>query len=79
MKGVYNNAGNSLIIAAGNKAQVRELNIRILNSVGQVMMSQRSPYQDSRIDISKLAAGTYFVELKDQTGKEVFMQKLVKQ
>jgi len=79
VKGVYNNAGNSLIIAAGNKAQVRELNIRILNSVGQVMMSQRSPYQDSRIDISKLAAGTYFVELKDQTGKEVFMQKLVKQ
>ncbi len=79
VKGVYNNAGNSLIIAAGNKALVREINIRILNSVGQVMISQRFPYQDTRIDISKLAAGTYFVELKDQTGKEVYMQKLVKQ
>ncbi len=79
VKGVYNNTGNSLIIAAGNKLQVRELAIRIVNSMGQLMISQRVPYQDTRIDISKLAAGTYFIELKDQTGKEVFMQKLVKQ
>lgn len=79
VKGVYNYAGNSLIIAAGNKPQVREINIRILNSIGQAMISQRFPYQDTRIDISKLAAGTYFIELKDQTGKEVFTQKLVKQ
>ncbi|MEQ1797006.1 MAG: S8 family serine peptidase [Lacibacter sp.] len=79
VKGVYNNAGNSLIIAAGNKAHVREINIRILNSLGQVMITQRFPYKDTRIDISKLAAGTYFIELKDQTGKEVFTQKLVKQ
>jgi len=68
-----------LIILAGNKTQVREMNIRILNSVGQVMLSQRFPYQDSKIDISRLATGTYFIELKDQSGKEVYMQKLVKQ
>lgn len=79
IKGVYNNAGSSLLIAAGNKAQVREVSIRVLNSVGQVLIHQQFPYQDTRIDISRLAAGTYFIELKDQSGKELFMQKLVKQ
>jgi hypothetical protein len=79
VKGVYNDAGNSLVIITGNKPQVNEINIRILNSVGQVMLSQRFPYQDTRIDMSRLATGIYFVELKDQTGKEVFMQKLIRQ
>lgn len=79
IKGVYSNAGSNLVIVAGNKTQVREMSIRVLNSVGQVLINQQFPYQDTRIDISRLAAGTYFIELKDQSGKEVFMQKLVKQ
>lgn len=79
VKAVYNNTGNSIMIVTGNKDQVGEINVRIMNALGQVLLSSRLPYQNSTFDVSKLAAGTYFVEIRDQTGNEVFMQKLVKQ
>jgi len=79
VKGVYNNAGSSLVIITGNKPGIKEINVRILNAVGQVMLSIRFAYQDARLDISRLAAGTYFVEIKDPSGRETYMQKLVKQ
>lgn len=79
IKNVYATAGNSLVIIAGNKEKVKEINIRVLNAVGQLMLSRRTAYQDTRIDLSTLASGTYFVEIKDQSGNETFMHKLVKQ
>jgi hypothetical protein len=78
IKDVYATTGNSLVIIAGNKDMVKEINIRVLNAVGQLMFSRRTAYQDTRIDLSTLASGTYFVEIKDQSGNELFMHKLVK-
>ncbi len=78
VKGVYNVEGNNLLIVAGNKPQVRTMNVRIINSTGQVMLNKRVAYADTRLNIGSLASGIYFVEIKDQKGKEQYIKKIIK-
>ena len=78
IKNVFTDDADGLVILTGNKAQVREMNIRIVNSVGQEVMNKQTSYSDTRLTINNLSAGIYFVEIRDRKGKEQFVKKIVK-
>lgn len=78
IKNVFADEAGSLVILAGNKPQVREMSIRIVNSVGQEVVNKQTSYSDTRININNLSTGIYFVEIKDKKGKEQFVKKIVK-
>jgi len=78
IKNVYTDDAGGLFIDAGNKPQVREMNIRIINSMGQEVMNKQTAYADTRLTISNLSTGIYFVEIRDRKGKEQFVKKIVK-
>ena len=54
-----------------------ETQIRLFNSVGQMVLQQALPYWKSGIDLSRLSAGIYFVEVL--VGEKRGVTKLVKQ
>lgn len=78
VKEVLNHSGNSLMILAGNKQNIAKMNVKILNSAGQVINNHLYPYQDTRINIQQLASGIYFLEITDESGKEVYRMKFIK-
>ncbi len=77
IKNVFADESGSLLIFAGNKSQVREMSIRIVNSMGQEVMNRQAAYSDTRININALSTGIYFVEIKDKKGREQFVKKIV--
>ena len=78
VEGVYNNTANTLQIISGNQFSVKQITIRILNTAGQTILLQQLPYADARIDVSKLSAGIYFIEIKNANGVETYLQKFVR-
>lgn len=78
IKAVYQNNAQSVFIQRGDRLQVREMTIKILNSTGQQLITKTTGYTDNSIDISKLSAGMYIVEITDAGGKERFVKKFVK-
>ena len=78
IKNIFADEAGSLLILAGNKPQVREMSIRIVNSMGQEVMNKQTSYSDTRININNLSTGIYFVEIRDKKGKEQFVKKIVK-
>ena len=78
VEGVYNNTANTLQIISGNQFSVKQITIRILNTAGQTVLTQQLPYTDARIDVSKLSAGIYFIEIKNANGVETYLQKFVR-
>lgn len=78
IKNVFADEAGSLVILAGNKSQIREMNIRIVNSMGQEVTNKQTSYSDTRININHLSNGIYFVEIKDKKGKEQFVKKIMK-
>lgn len=78
IKNTYMDEAGGLLIFTGNKQQIREINIRIVNSVGQEVMSKQTAYSDTRMNLNTLSNGVYFVEIRDRKGKEQFVKKIVK-
>lgn len=78
IKNVYTDDAGGLFINAGNKTQIREMNIRIVNAMGQEVMSRQTSYSDTRLNINNLSSGIYFVEIRDRKGKEQFVKKIVR-
>lgn len=78
IKNVYTDDAGGLFINAGNKTQIREMNIRIVNAMGQEVMSKLTSYSDTRLNINILSSGIYFVEIRDRKGKEQFVKKIVR-
>jgi hypothetical protein len=78
IKNVYTDDAGGLFINAGNKPQIREMNIRIVNAMGQEVMSRQTSYSDTRLNINNLSSGIYFVEIRDRKGKEQFVKKIVR-
>ena len=78
IKNVYTDDAGGLFINAGNKTQIREINIRIVNAMGQEVMSKQTSYSDTRLNINNLSSGIYFVEIRDKKGKEQFVKKIVR-
>ncbi len=78
IENIYSNPGGSqLVIAVGNKLGVKDMQIRIINSMGQTLMSRKYNYQDTRIDIGAIAAGSYMIEITGNNGAG-FRQKFMK-
>jgi Subtilase family/Secretion system C-terminal sorting domain len=77
VKNVFNNTGSVLQIITGNKQGVRDMNIRITNTAGQTVMQLRNSYSDMQLDVSRLSAGIYFIEVKSSAG-DSFIQKFIK-
>jgi hypothetical protein len=78
IKNVYTDDAGGLLINTGNKTQVREMNIRIVNAMGQEVMNKLTSYSDTRLNINNLSSGIYFVEIRDRKGKEQFVKKIVR-
>ncbi|HEX4956958.1 MAG TPA: S8 family serine peptidase [Lacibacter sp.] len=78
IKTVYQSSGQTLFIQKGDRFQVREMNIKVMSSTGQQLLSKTTAYTDASLDISKLSAGVYIIEITDATGKERFVKKFVK-
>jgi hypothetical protein len=78
IKNVYTDDAGGLFISTGNKPQIREMNIRVVNSIGQEVMNKQTSYSDTRLNINNLSTGIYFVEIRDRKGKEQFVKKIVK-
>ncbi len=64
----------TVVLPTGNEAY----NIRVLNTNGQQMMTMKNATGSVRIDVAKLAAGTYVVMIIDQFGKSTSLS-VVKQ
>ena len=54
------------------------MTIKVLSSTGQQLLSKTAAYADANLDISKLSAGVYIIEITDASGKERFVKKFVK-
>lgn len=78
IKNAFPDEAGNLMIAVGNKPQVRSLTVRIVNSIGQEMKLVQTSYSDTRIDISQLPKGIYFVEIRDAKGKDKYTKKITK-
>jgi hypothetical protein len=75
---VYPINNSQVYIVTGNYAQVRDIQVRLLSTTGQVVLSQRMPYENTRVNINHLAPGTYIMEITESTGKQRFLQKITK-
>lgn len=78
IKNVYTDEAGGLFINTGNKTQVREMNVRIVNAMGQEVMNRLTSYSDTRLNINNLSSGIYFVEIRDKKGKEQYVKKIVR-
>lgn len=78
IKNAFPDEAGNLMIAVGNKPLVRSLTVRIVNSIGQEMKLVQTAYSDTRIDISQLPKGIYFVEIRDAKGKDKYTKKITK-
>ncbi|WP_164972730.1 S8 family serine peptidase [Lacibacter luteus] len=78
IKNVFPDEAGNLMIDVGNKPQVRSITVRIVNSIGQEMKLLQTDYSDTRINISQLPQGIYFVEIRDTKGKEKYTKKITK-
>lgn len=78
IKNAFPDEAGNLMIAVGNKAQVRSITVRIVNSLGQEMKFVQTSYSDTKINISQLPQGIYFIEIRDSKGKEKYVKKITK-
>lgn len=78
IKNAFPDEGGNLMIITGNKPQVRSITVRIVNSLGQEMKFIQTSYSDTKVNISQLPSGIYFIEIRDSKGKEKFVKKINK-
>lgn len=79
IQNTYYTPGNSqLLIAAGNNDAIKEMNVRIISSLGQAVLNNRFTYQDTRIETGNLPAGNYILEIRNEKGSEVYRYKFIK-
>lgn len=78
IKNAFPDEAGNMMIVAGNKPQVRSITVRIVNSLGQEMKLVQTSYSDTKINISQLPQGIYFIEIRDSKGKEKYIKKITK-
>ena len=76
---VYPNPANEKIFFTFNNPEAKVYYVSILNIVGKAVMMLPRPEWQNGIDISNLAAGTYFVQLTDDKTKTTTVKKFVKE
>jgi hypothetical protein len=78
IRSVTQTAGDQVSVRAGNKGNVQQIQIRILNTMGQVVFAEQNRYKDVLIDINNLKQGLYFIEIKASESQDLFIQKIIK-
>lgn len=73
---VVNN--NNLFIKRGTLTTVRKMDVRIFNSVGQLLLRREERYADLNLNINKLAAGSYFISIASDDYKYQTVEPFVK-
>ncbi|MFZ4798464.1 MAG: multicopper oxidase domain-containing protein [Bacteroidia bacterium] len=76
---VYPNPANEKLFFTFNNPEAKVYYVSILNLVGKAVMMLPRPEWQNGIDISNLAAGTYFVQLTDNKTKTTTVKKFVKE
>jgi hypothetical protein len=70
--------GNSLLLRVNNAVGNRNISIRLLDVKGRLVKQLELSYITQQIDISKLAAGAYIIEITDRQ-KNRFTDRFIKQ
>ncbi|HMO31628.1 MAG TPA: S8 family serine peptidase [Lacibacter sp.] len=78
IRNVFIDGANQLQIVAGSSARVQDMYIRVLNSNGQCVMEDRRSYRNSSLPANSWAPGMYIVEIRNTSGTERFVQKVMK-
>jgi bilirubin oxidase len=76
---VYPSPANEKLYFSFNNNDAKVYYVSILNVVGKAVMMLPKPEWKDGIDISNLAAGTYFVQLTDDKTKTVTVKKFIKE
>ncbi|HYK56200.1 MAG TPA: T9SS type A sorting domain-containing protein, partial [Flavisolibacter sp.] len=62
----------------GNAAGVQTIIIQLLSTNGQLISKKETPYQNGEVDMSRLPAGMYILNIQSSDGKYRHIQKLIK-
>ncbi|MBI2730721.1 MAG: T9SS type A sorting domain-containing protein [Sphingobacteriales bacterium] len=65
-------------IRTGTLTSVKKLDIRIFNTTGQLLLRKEEGYRDLSVDISRLAAGSYFISIASGDYKYQTIEQFVK-
>ena len=76
---VYPNPANEKLFFTFNNPAAKVYYVSILNVVGKAVVMLPRPEWQNGIDITNLAAGTYFVQLTDDETKTTTVKKFVKE
>lgn len=77
IKGVYLQSKKSVLIEKGNYPGISTMNIRVINSVGTVVLSKNTNYSNTVLNLGTLTSGVYMISIQDQSGAEKYIQKLL--
>lgn len=67
-----------LNIAVSGNPGVKDIQVRLINSMGQEVFRKSSRYQDQSFSVGEIARGMYIVEITDVKMKTRYTQKLMK-
>lgn len=76
---LFPNPAESRIFVKMDNPDAEIYYLKIIDALGRVKMMLPQPQTQNGVDISRLAAGTYFLEITDLKTKAVSSQKFVKQ
>lgn len=77
IRGVYLQSKKSVLIEKGNYPGISTMNIRVINSVGTVVLSKNTNYSNTVLNLESLSSGVYMISIQDQSGTEKYIQKLL--
>ncbi|HEX8331253.1 MAG TPA: T9SS type A sorting domain-containing protein [Segetibacter sp.] len=72
-------SGSTINFQVGNMFAVKQLQIEVMNIVGQRVYQAVKPYQNGAVNINGLSPGTYILNITSSDRKNQFIQKFVKQ
>jgi hypothetical protein len=66
-------------VIAGSTAGITQMELRLFDMQGRLLMRKSYAYSNQRVDISALPAGVYIVDIRSTTGNASFTTRIVKQ
>lgn len=62
----------------GGLTNIQTIIIQLLSTSGQLISKRETPYQNGEVDMSRLPAGMYILDIRSSDGKYHHVQKLIK-
>ena len=69
---------NSIYFQRGTQTGISKINVQVVNANGQVVYRKDMPYSTGSVDVSKLSAGIYILDIWSDNRKYRHTQKFVK-